>query len=164
MFISDYDGNSAAWDEIRWGDSFDIVTLNPNPADDFAAWISNYPGVNGLTGFTDDADGDGIKNGVENLFGSDPSVSNQGIVQVAKSGSSVTFQHPQNATPASDVSASYVWSTDLVTFNADGASAGGVTVSFAANTVAGTTTVTATISGTVPEKLFVAMKATQTTP
>lgn len=164
MFISDYDGNSAAWDEIRWGSTFDSVTLNPNPANDYTAWIASYPGVGSLTAFTADADGDGIENGLENLFGTDPSVSNQGIVQVAKTGNTVTFQHPQNATPASDVSAAYVWSTDLATFNADGASAGGSTVSFATSTVEGTTTVTATITGTVPAKLFVAMKATQATP
>lgn len=164
MFLSDYDGNSAAWDEIRWGSTFNSVTLNPNPANDFATWISNYPGVGGLTAFTDDADGDGIENGLENLFGTDPSVSNQGIVQVAKSGDTVTFQHPQNATPASDVSAAYVWSTDLATFNADGASAGGTTVNFGTSTTEGTTTVTATITGTVPAKLFVALKATQATP
>jgi hypothetical protein len=164
MALSDYDGNSAAWDEIRWGSTFDSVTLNPNPADDYAAWISTYPGVGGLTGFTQDADGDGIENGLENLFGTNPSVSNQGIVQIAKSGSTVTFQHPQNATPASDVSAAYVWSTDLATYNSDGASAGGTTVSFGTGTVAGTTTVTATITGTVPAKLFVALKATQAAP
>lgn len=164
MFISDYDGNSAAWDEIRWGSTFDSVTLGSAPANDYAAWIASYPGVGSLTAFTDDADGDGIENGLENLFGTDPSVSNQGIVQVAKTGNTVTFQHPQNATPASNVSAAYVWSTDLATFNADGASAGGSTVSFATSTVAGTTTVTATITGTVPAKLFVAMKATQATP
>jgi hypothetical protein len=164
MFLSDYDGNSAAWDEIRWGSTFDSVTLNPNPADDFAAWISNYPGVGDLDGFTDDADGDGIKNGLENLFGTNPGISNQGIVQVAKSGNTVTFQHPQIASPASDVSAAYVWSTDLATFNADGASAGGSTVSFGTSTTEGTTTVTATITGTVPANLFVALKATQATP
>jgi hypothetical protein len=164
IILSDYDGNSAAWDEIRWGSTFDSVTLNPNPADDYAAWIAGYPGVGSLTGFNDDADGDGIDNGMENLFGTDPSVFNQGIVQVAKSGNTVTFQHSQSATPASDVSASYVWSTDLVTFHPDGASAGGVTVGFDTSTDAGTTTVTATITGTVPAKLFVSLKATQATP
>lgn len=53
----------------------------------------------------------------------------------------------------------YVWSTDLATFHADGATVGGTTVAFATNTVSGTTTVTATIAGTVPAKVFVALKA-----
>lgn len=164
LILSDYEGNSAAWDEIRWGSSFDSVTLNPNPSNTYATWIAGYPGVGSLTGFNDDADGDGIKNGLENLFGTDPSVSSQGIVQVARSGNTVTFQHPANATPAADVSASYVWSTDLAAFHADGASNSGTTVSFATSTVSGTTTVTATITGTIPNKLFLSLKATQGAP
>jgi len=37
--------------------------------------------------------------------------------------------HPQNATPASDVTAAYRWSKDLATFNASGATDGdGTTV------------------------------------
>lgn len=31
LAISDYDGNSANWDEIRWGTSFDAVTIAPVP-------------------------------------------------------------------------------------------------------------------------------------
>ncbi|MBN8460376.1 MAG: hypothetical protein J0M04_21315 [Verrucomicrobia bacterium] len=161
IFLSDYDGNSAAWDEIRWGSSFSSVTLNPNPPDDYAAWISGYPGVGALTGFDDDADRDGIKNGLENLFGTDPSVSNQGIVQIARSGNTVTFQHPANATPASDVSASYVWSTDLTAFHADGENSDGATVNFATSTAAGITSVTATVTGTLPARLFLSLKATR---
>lgn len=129
----------------------------------YAAWIALYPGVGSLTGFNDDADSDGIDNGMENFFGTDPGVASQGIVQVAKDGSTITFQHPQNSSPASDVAANYRWSTDLATFHSDGQSSGGTTVTFspALNTpVAGTTTVTATISGTVPSKVFVSLGAT----
>ena len=62
---------------------------------------------------------------------------------------------------------SYVWTTDLVNFHANGATAEGVTVNFAAtpNTpVAGTTSVTATVTGTMPPKLFVSLKASQSAP
>jgi hypothetical protein len=163
LCLSDYDGNSAAWDEIRWGTTFDSVTLNPDPADDFAAWIAGY-NVGSLNGFNDDADGDGIKNGVENIFGTDPSVANQGVTAVAKTGSTVTFQHPQGGSPASDVTAAYKWSTDLATFHASGAASGGTTVTLtpALNTPsAGITTVTATITGTQPAKLFLTLEASQ---
>jgi hypothetical protein len=136
----------------------DLTGLS-GPANTYASWISGYPDVGLLTGFNDDPDADGIDNGLENLFGTDPSISNQGITQVAKSGNTVTFQHPANATPASDVTAAYVWSTDLATFHADGATVGDTTVSFTTNTVANVTTVTATITGTVPAKLFTALKA-----
>ena len=161
--LSDYASDSSHWDEIRWGSSFDSVTLNPNPPDNFAAWIGGF-NVGSLNGFDDDADGDGIKNGLENVFGTDPSVANQGVTAVAKSGSTVTFQHPQSGFPASDVIAAYKWSTDLATFHASGAASGGTTVTLtpALNTpTAGTTTVTATITGTQPAKLFLTLEATQ---
>jgi hypothetical protein len=32
LMFSDYDGNSAAWDELRWGTDFDSVTTIPEPA------------------------------------------------------------------------------------------------------------------------------------
>ena len=166
LAFSDYDGNSAAWDEVRWGSSFDSVTLNPNPPSNFASWIAGF-NVGLLTGFQDDADNDGIRNGLENLFGTDPSAFSSGVTQIARSGNTLTFQHPHSATPASDVTGSYVWTTDLVNFHANGATVEGVTVNFAAtpNTpVAGTTSVTATVTGTMPPKLFVSLRASQSAP
>ena len=44
-----------------------------------------------------DPDGDGIDSGVETFFGTDPGDGNAGLTQVAKSGISVTFQHPEGA-------------------------------------------------------------------
>lgn len=32
LAFSDYDGNSASWDEVRWGTDFNSVTLVPEPA------------------------------------------------------------------------------------------------------------------------------------
>jgi hypothetical protein len=164
LCFSDYDGNSAAWDEVRWGTTFDSVTLNPNPPDTYAEWIAAYPGVGALSEFNDDADRDGIKNGLENVFGTNPSVPTTGISQVAKSGSTVTFRHPQSGAAASDVTTAYKWSTDLVTFHTSGATVGGSTVTLAPalNTPsAGTTTVTATVTGTQPARLFLVLEATQ---
>lgn len=85
----------------------------------------------------------------------------------SQSGNSVTFRHPQGTSQASEVSASYRWSTDLVNFHNAVASAGGTTVTFTPSLgtpTAGTTTVTATVSGTVPAKLFVTLQATQSAP
>lgn len=163
LCLSDFDGNSAAWDEIRWGTTFDSVTLNSNPSSTYGSWIAGYPGASALPGFKDDADADGIKNGLENVFGTNPSVGNPGITAVSRSAGKVTFQHPQSATPASNVTTVYKWSTDLVTYHASGASSAGTTVTLApaANTPSsGTTTVTASITGTQPARLFLVLEAT----
>lgn len=161
--LSDYASDSSHWDEIRWGSTFNSVTLNPNPPDNFAAWIGGF-NVGALNGFDDDADGDGIKNGLENVLGTDPSVPTQGVTAIAKTANTVTFRHPQGGVQASDVTAAYRWSTDLATFHASGAASGGTTVVItpALNTPsAGTTTATATITGTQPSKLFLTVEATQ---
>ena len=120
-----------------------------------------------MTGFNDDPDGDGIKNGLENFFGTDPSAANPGITQVTKNGSTFTFQHPRNPSPASDVTAAYRWALDLKNWNADGATSGGSTVNFTIQQdtpAPGVTTVTATISGTVPAKFFSGMEVIQGAP
>jgi hypothetical protein len=132
---------------------------------DFATWIGTFSGLNGLTGFNDDADFDGLDNGLENFLGTAPNAGNAGLTAGTLSGNTFTFTHPQNATPADDVSAPvYTWSTDLVTFHVSGESSGGITVDLAPDTdnpVAGTTTVTATVTGTVPPKLFVRFGVSQ---
>jgi hypothetical protein len=140
----------------------DLATIGGGS--DYASWIGGFSGVGLLNGFNDDADGDGIGNGVENFFGTHPSASNTGITQVSSSGNSVTFLHPQG-NPASDVAAVYQWSTDLVTFHDAGVPAGGTTVNFSTNLntpAPGTTTVTANITGTIPPRLFTVVKATRT--
>lgn len=140
---------------------YDNISIVATPADNFASWISGFPAVGSLTGFNDDADKDGIANGLENFFGTDPGAFSKGLVAGAVTGNTSVFSHPQNASPASDVSApEYRWSTDLQTFYADGASNNGgtTTVNFSVvtNTPSmGNTVVTATITGTaLPQKLF----------
>jgi hypothetical protein len=130
------------------------------PVDTFSAWISNP--VFGLApadrDLFDDPDGDGVDNGVENFFGTNPGSPTRGLIAGIRSGNSFTFTHPQNASPAADLTATYRWSTDLATFHNDGATSGGTTVSFTTQPdtpVAGTTTVTATATGTLPGRLFI---------
>ena len=138
--------------------------LYSTPLVTFASWIKGYPGVGAANGFNDDPDGDGLPNGIENVLGSNPSLTNLGLRNIAKAGSTFTFQHPRNSAPASDVSSTYRWSLDLATWTASGASLSGTTVVFAAvpdTPQAGTTTVTATITGNSPAKMFVELQATR---
>ena len=111
-----------------------------------------------------DPDGDGIDNGVENFFGTEPGVFSRGLVAGTVSGN--TFTHPLNANPASDLTATHRWSTDLENFHDDGVphGAGTTTVTFSDPTPAGggLFSVPGTITGPViPGKLFVAVKVTQ---
>jgi hypothetical protein len=135
--------------------------------DTFSSWISNP--VFGLAvadqDLGDDPDGDGIDNGVENFFGTHPGTFTRGLAAGIKNGNSFTFTHPQNATPASDLTASYTWSKDLASFLANGATDGaGTKVDFTtqADTPSpGITTVTATVTGAATSKLFVRVNVTQ---
>ncbi|PXA04643.1 hypothetical protein DDZ13_05580 [Coraliomargarita sinensis] len=130
----------------------------------FSDWISGYSGLDGQTGLADDPDGDGIANGIENFFGTHPGEFSGGMVSGNVTADSFTFTHPQSGELASDLTATYRWSTDLETFSNDGDSFGGTTVVFTAETdspTAGTTSVTATVSGTLVDKLFVDVEVIQ---
>jgi hypothetical protein len=158
--IEDLAGNAFAGisDDTTW--KFSTVADNT-----FSDWISVYD-VGAQTGPYDDADGDGVSNAAENYFGTDPSTSSAGLSAngVTLNGNTTfTFSHPISDTPASDLTAAYQWSTDLSTFLADGATdPNGTTVNFAVGTPAdGQVTVTATLSGTEPSKVFVTVEVTQ---
>jgi len=155
------DGNNA-FDLAQLG----VAAIVP-PANNFTNWISD-PAF-GLApadqDFTDDPDGDGLDNGIEAFFGTDPGVSTQGLTEVAKNGNEVTFTHPNPDTPLSDVSGSYQWSLDLSNWNPDDATVNGTTVDISPSPndpVANTTTVTCTMAGTIPAQLFA--RAVATTP
>jgi hypothetical protein len=146
--------------------SIDSLFAVTPPQSNFIDWIALHPGVGAHDGFEHDPDGDGNANGIENYFGSDPSVFSAGIGEVHVTGNTVTFRHPLNANPAVDINAAYLWSDDLLSFHADGADNGsGTTVSFVQGPPSGgMVEVTATISGPIPAKLFIAIKVTQGTP
>lgn len=129
-------------------------------AESFASWIGGFP-VGALAGFEDDADGDGLKNGLEGFFGTNPSVANGSkVTQVSTNGTITTFTHPKASPALTDVSGSYQWSLDLSTWYAgDGVQgpAGGPTVNIP---VTGSGTVTATSSAPLG-KIFIRVTASQ---
>lgn len=126
----------------------------------FQDWIDGFPKVGALDGWNEDADGDGVFNAVENYLGTDPDTFTPGLVieTVTLGGSSqFSFSHPINEAPASDLTAAYQWSTNLSAFHEDGATdLNGTTVSFSVGSpVEGEVTITATITGHQPDRLFV---------
>lgn len=93
----------------------------------FAAWIATfYPGVTDpvIVGPNADPDSDGLANSIENYLGTNPSTSNQGLTQIAGTGSTLTFRHSKADAPLSGITQSYEWSTDLTNWHAAGAAVG----------------------------------------
>ncbi len=124
----------------------------------YSNWISGFGLDSADLGFDVDADGDGIANGMEAFFGTNPALPNPGITDLITDGTVTTFLHPQLDPPLNDVTATYQWSPDLVNWysgdNVDGPG-GGLTVNITAITqVGGTAEVTATASQSV-ERLFI---------
>ena len=77
----------------------------------------------------------------------------------------VTCQHPNLDTVLRDVTGDYEWSLDLSNWNPDDATVNGTTVDISASPndpVANTTTVSCTVTGNVPDQIFVRIGATQT--
>ncbi|WP_158279909.1 Ig-like domain-containing protein [Coraliomargarita sinensis] len=158
--IEDTSGNAFAGisDDSTW--SFRTV------APDFSEWISGY-NVGNQNGPDQDADGDGLSNAAENYFGTDPSTYSAGLSAAQfNSGSeaSFEFQHPMNNSPANDLTATYMWTSDLRNaFLSDGVEDdSGTTVTFDQGTPAGgVVNVTANITGTQTKQIFVTVDVSQ---
>lgn len=93
----------------------------------YATWIADaYPGVTdpAIVGFSADADGDGIPNGVEYAFALDPKNGEAGalISQGAGSPFFVPFTHRRAKVLPPPVLIKYQWSTDLIQWYDAGAS------------------------------------------
>jgi subtilisin-like proprotein convertase family protein len=133
---------------------------------DYAAWVAAYSAqLGGLTGRSDDPDGDGLPNAVENLLGTSPAEANQGVLQVSANTNTLVFYHTLSANPASDVTAAYQWSANLATWQESGESADATRVSFTTATVVddahpqGWIQVTATVTEGAPARIFARLVA-----
>lgn len=141
---------------------FDNIATPSQLDGTFAGWISDFPGVGSQDGFNDDPDGDGQPNGIENFFGTDPSLSTEGFSAMRFTTNVPIFivSHPQNPDPVpASTNVIYKWSTDLENFYLTGeTNPGGTSVNLEVNQnnpVEGTTSVEAVSSGTTPERVFI---------
>ena len=143
------EGTVLDFDNVRF-------TSQAIPDNDFSSWIDGFGLDPADKGFDADPDGDGLKNGVEAWFGTNPSATSQGISEISRNGLEVSFTHPLNPAPPVDLSGSYEWSRNLTDWYAgDGIAGpeGGPTVSIAATPSGSLTTVVATMSE-IMERIF----------
>jgi uncharacterized sulfatase len=142
-----------------------IVNWYAVAPNDFAGWISDPAfGVDpGNQGFLLDLDGDGLANGLEAWFGTNPTEFSTGIVIGSTDGTTTTFTHPQNFNAPDDINGTYQWSQNLEDWYAgDGVDGpgGGPTVTISSSVSGSTATVTATASGAV-NQLYVRVVVSQ---
>jgi hypothetical protein len=149
---------------------FQIVDASPGGGGNaFADWIAGFPALGAATGFTDDPDGDGIENGIENYLGSNPSQPGIALTGVSSSAASITFRHTRSNNVAADVTAIYQWSSDLVNWFTSGQTSGEGTVATITPTVITDTDtpandlieVTVTVSGGSTARVFARIQGSQ---
>ena len=156
-------------DDVHFSGSGGVVNVTSGPGTSFAEWIADYPSVGALAGFEDDADHDGLDNGIEHVLGSDPGVFSTGLVPVSASATNLTFRHSRTNDLGADVTAGYQWSSDLVNWFPSGAANGsGTTVNVVATTMVDTAApatdtieVVATVTGTPVGRAFCRLSATR---
>lgn len=145
-------------------DDVEITVSEVDSSTTYTEWIAGFD-VGGLTGFADDYDGDNIPNGLENYFGTDPSLASTGVVTgtVATGASTTfTFSHPLSTDPASNITVAYIWSKNLTSFHDNGATDDGTTVTVVQGTPSnGRVTATVTVTGNATDRLFVKVQATE---
>ncbi len=145
--------------------TLEIVNWYSPIPNDYDSWIGD-PAL-GIApanrGFDLDPDGDGLSNGVEAWFGTDPRAFNTGLTDLGTNGLTTTFRHARNPQAPADLTASYEWSTDMLSWypgNGVSGPSGGPAVNIVPSPGQKTTTVTATASQALP-RLFLRARATR---
>jgi hypothetical protein len=170
IFFVKADGTEHAAGTVAMG--ADNVALNvktPTFVATFASWIAGFPGAAGAPGFAQDADGDGIPNGVEHVLGTSPAANSTGLYQVSRTGNAVRFRHSRSNSIVAGVTHGYRWSSDLVNWRNSGQSNGaGTLVNISTTTPVDNAApaldiieVTATVQSGPNSSLFVRLEATQ---
>lgn len=131
----------------------------------FETWVAGFGLAVADQSFANDPDRDGLANGLEQLFGTNPTSFNPGLTAQQATASTLTLQHPLNANLAANLAYAYQWSTDLTDwrssgeFNTTGTRA---TVASSAPDINGVVTATITITAGPGGKLFGRLVAVKT--
>ncbi|MCW1915579.1 hypothetical protein OJ996_18485 [Luteolibacter sp. GHJ8] len=146
-------GNPGGGTEIAQIEGTGALEVRFGPGDlSFADWIAGHEPA---SGFDADTDGDGIGNGVEQVFGSDPNASTALPPLEWQEDGVALMVHPLAATVAADVAYHYEWSRDLGSWQRDGeADATGMRVDITSSPVAGGIEVRYEVSSGSSQKLF----------
>ncbi len=119
------------------GDGLLEVTTD-GPSGSYDAWAAQIPDEN-LRGFDDDADNDGIRNGLEYILGGNPNASDAVIVPASEvTDTQFVFTFSRSDESEADTELVFQWSSDLAGWNdvpvgAANSTTGGVTVEVAEN-------------------------------
>lgn len=157
------------WDHVVAATEWSALGLFAgSQPDTYAGWIAGYPAVGEARDFSQDADSDGVSNGVEHVLGTDPGTPTQGLREVAVTPGRMVCRHSRRNTLAADVGFSYEWSADLLTWHADGATGEGLKVGTATTVVTpgspnSEVEVVATITGQA-DRVFLRIKAVRAAP
>ena len=137
--------------------------LPPPPT--FESWIAGFGLAVADQSFTTDPDRDGLANGLEQIFGTNPTSFTPGLAAQQATSSTLTIQHPLSTALAANSTYSYEWSTDLIDwrpsgqFNTTGTRA---TIAATAPDTNGIVTVVITITAGPNVKLFGRLVAVKT--
>ena len=141
------------------------LTLAGGMGGTYASWIAGFPTAGTLTGAADDPDSDGIPNGIEHYLGTSPTAPSPGLTQVSSPSGNLVIRHSRTNTLASDVTAVYQWSADLVTWYPTATISNGTLVTISSTVITDTTApdqdlveVTATANGLPLQRLFIRLK------
>lgn len=94
----------------------------------YGQWLSSIGGMDRRSGFDEDFDGDGMTNGLEKLFGSDPTVPSGPALRMQSDGTGRFLEHSRSALFGSDSTSGYEWTDDLTSWIPSGGIKNGVQV------------------------------------
>ena len=166
-FVKSDGSYHSAGNYVIGSSNVEVNVKNPVFIQTFSGWINTFPGAASAPGFLQDADNDGIANGIEHVLGSSPSATSSGMYQVSATGTSMKFRHPQTNSLATTVTTAYQWSSDLQNWYASGVTnPAGIRATISESTITNTSApsldvieVTTAVTAGANKKVFTRMTA-----